>query len=512
MKSEAPSFADSVEQFEGLDRPVVMFVISRTYSLESSAEELYDATRGNWRISAAARDAAKFAFGIADGLIRTAYVIDSWGQSTEVDAPHGVVYEKPRAFFQGHETDETRSWLGKSVRHLAPAQGAANPVRLFLDGIPSTEPEGVGAYAAVMANEPLARIMYGDKELFHSNLIAWIFETFPQEADQVFGRFVGAGLGAERMVERERQNMDLVMHWPGKAPLVIENKVFAVPGRAQLEGYAEKASAWAEKPGAMLLLSPTRSSFLRDGFVTTSAGADGEQLVWQHLSFETLAESLELAFDGKAPSYEVETVLRYATVLKALAALVDSTRVSRTDEAVFALDESLGELLSKQTLNNLKKARAERVAEAVDQALQGAGFVTGDTCSVFSRTFPAVSSFVVVAVSGEKFRAGWQYQEGAFRLALILDNLTGKGAAAKARRAEFAASLPGLFDFTVLDEVLDSAGTSSAPKDKGQPGGAFNHFDPAFVYRYKKLPDLTVQQLIDAAILSYRQIGRSAWG
>lgn len=94
--------------------------------------------------------------------------------------------------------------------------------------------------------------MFGNSELFHNNMLAWILETFPHEADEVFGSLISpatAGSGTRR-VERERENLDLVMHWPDRGSLVIENKVFSVPDSAQLDKYSQKLSKWKQPVAA----------------------------------------------------------------------------------------------------------------------------------------------------------------------------------------------------------------------------------------------------------------------
>lgn len=481
-----------------IDRPVVMFVISRTYGEGISQERLYDATRGNWRIGPATRDKAELALGIADGVVRTAFEVNRWGAANESAAPWKAKAEENRWYFEGHETDETRAWLGLSVRHHAPSKGAANPVRLFLDGVPGPEEESIMDSSAVLQTEALGRIMFGNSELFHSNLIAWIFETFPEQADDVFGAFVtrGDSTGSDvRSVERERENLDLVMHWPDRGSLVIENKVFAVPTTEQLDRYAAKMAKWKLSIGGAMLLSPTRHQFLDHGYVTGEYTKDGRRIEWRHLSFETLAESLELAFDGLTPTYEVETVLRYCTVLRGLASMMAQATVRDTREDAFLVPESLSKSLPKQAVTGLVKARAAHSAAVIRHELALMAIFADGVDSGMSHSLPRLSWFAEVILGDVKFHAGWQYQGGTLSLALILDHLEGKGSAAKLRRAEFARLLPEFFSFDHVDDILGTAGIGVSTSTKKE--GPFGHFDPNFIYRYKKAESLTVQQLID---------------
>lgn len=484
-----------------IDRPVVMFVINRSYADPPNAGKLYDATRGNWRIGAATRKRAEIALGIADGIVRSAYEIDGWGSGADDSAPGGVEADQDRWYFRGHETEQTREWLGGSVRHLAPRQGAANPVRLFLDGVPPDESAGLKELTDALAAEPLGRIMYGNNELFHSNMIAWFFETFPAEADAVFAPLSGQSVstGHSRSVERERQSLDLVLNWPDRSSLVIENKVFATPTAHQLDRYAEKISRWNDAFGAAYLLSPTVPKFMEKGYDSGFHTKFGVPIIWKHLSFESLAEALELAIQSENRNYEAETVLRYANVLKMLSAIMQTTMVNDLSEWVMPEALRADQGISNQTMAGLRKARMARVCEIVTAALIDAGYQGGLAYSEMTRSQAAISWFSDVRVDGVSFRAGWQYQGDQFRLALILPHLNGRGDAAQLERSRFATQRADYLSFTVVDPALASEKRSVSTNDRGKSDGVFNHFDPDFIYRYKKVPELTVQQLIDGA-------------
>lgn len=142
----------------------------------------------------------------------------------------------------------------------------------------------------------LGRLMHGQRELFHSNLLGWFFDALPEAADAVFRPFTSEGSGTERAVKRESNNLDLVMTWPGRTPLVIENKVFSVPDLAQLNKYEKKTDQWGQKTSLMLL------STIPPGF--DSRG-------WKHVSYKELGEKILNALPDNM-SYEVETMRHYA--------------------------------------------------------------------------------------------------------------------------------------------------------------------------------------------------------
>ncbi|OCG74770.1 PD-(D/E)XK nuclease family protein [Microbacterium sediminis] len=455
-----------------ISEPTVMFVINRAWSPDADARATYDATRMYWRVGAETRERAVYALGVAGGVVRGAYRIEAWHAGPE----------KGRWGFDGVPAPEL-GVVGTSVERLAPPRGAANPVRLYLDGIPRAQKKPLAAIAHELNLEPLARIMYGQRELFHSNFLAWFFDALPDLAAAVFRDLTTddpSSAITERHVERERENLDLVMHWPGAAPLVIENKVFSLPERAQLDAYRGKTARWKGAPAQHVLLSMSPPRETVEG--------------WTYLSYQELSERIDVALaeSGDRSSYEIESVRRYSRVVRLLSALLDTTIVRAPDESAWLDDSELAEIDSKQTRMALRKLRARRVEERI--AVEGPRI--GWTGATITHGHPLVEWQRVVRLDGVgddvPIEAGWQYQEGQFRLFVVTPHLAGRSDSDKRAREEFAAAHPELFDFSPLREALAPLDDVVRPPDR------FGHFAPAFVYRYVKVPDLSVAQLIAA--------------
>lgn len=445
----------------------MIFVINRAWSPGQNNEATYDATRMYWRVGADTRGRAIYALGVAGGVVRGAYRIDSWHRGGA----------EGRWGFTGVPAPEL-GVVGTSVERLAPPRGAANPVRRYLDGVPPIDERPVGLIGRELNVEPLARIMYGQRELFHSNFLAWFFDTLPDLADTVFRDLtVDAEVddAGGRRVERERENLDLVLRWPDAAPLVIENKVFSLPDETQLVEYRAKTARWKGAPAQHVLLS---MSPLREPVES-----------WTYLSYQDLAERIDVALaDIDDASYEIETIRRYSRVVKLLSALLDTTVVHSSMESAWLDSTELAEIDSSQTRTALRKLRARRV-QAV---LAAEGPRIGWTEADISHGHPLVGWRRHVDVEGFEIQAGWQYQEGQFRLCIVLPHLAGRSDADKRAREAFATEHPELFDFAFLREILGS------PDGQMMPRTRFGHFAPDFVYRYVKAPDQSVQQLIDA--------------
>lgn len=344
-----------------------------------------------------------------------------------------------------------------------------------LDG-PETDVAFAEAARRIQAN-PLGRLMYGQRELFHSNLIAWFFDELPDAADAVFRPLTAVGDGSTRRVDRERQNLDLVLHWPDRAPLVIENKVFSMPGREQLDAYASLTAKWKVRP-SYVLLSLSAPTF--------------ELGAWSHLSYKSLAARIldELPV---SVSYEVETMRRYATLVFDLEELVSAVDVRSHSETVWLPEEQLAHVGSSQMRAALSKARAQRVAAVITQTVPGLEQPAG---SGLSNSTPLVESFEYVHTAGIDVHLGWQLQGVQFRRAVVYHDPSIRGHSSESRkeREELSRAHPSFFAFPA-----PLPNTAAGRKD-------FNHYAPNFVYRYVKTPNLTVGELVDAARRVHEEI------
>lgn len=326
--------------------------------------------------------------------------------------------------------------------------------------------------ARLLAREPLARIMYGQRELFHSNLLAWFFEEFPAEADEVFKLFSTPGGETSRAIKREFQNLDLVMLWPGRSPLVIENKVFALPDPIQLERYDEVLAKWKNLPQRVLL-----------GVVPPLREVDG----WRFVSYRDLAERIEHALVDRVSTYEVETMRHYARMIHRLVDLIEVTEIHTLNEDVWLAPELLAALDSNQLATALSKLRGHRVAADLNIRLGG-----GVDASL-SHGKPVLTWRRNIERDGFVVEAGLQLQEGQLRRYLTVPHLSGRTADHISVREEFAARHLDDFRFGGLGAAIDIDQVVTVPAI------GFLRFNPDFVYRYAKVSVLSAAQL-EAAI------------
>lgn len=123
---EAAIAARLSEPMPAVDAPLVMFKINRAWHSDSSPRDIYEATRGHWKVGWDTRHRAKYAVGVAFGIVRGAYEIESWFEST-------FPGDEGRWGFVGRSAPELEHIVGTNIRAIN-IDGSQNPYRKFLTG------------------------------------------------------------------------------------------------------------------------------------------------------------------------------------------------------------------------------------------------------------------------------------------------------------------------------------------------------------------------------------------
>lgn len=115
-----------------IHHPVLLIRINRQYRYGMTDEELYEVTRGIWKLGPRRED-ADYAFSVFHGVVRAVYEIQSW-HSERTTPYHRRVFEDPtpmpgRWEFVGKPADESirKLYVGRSVRDYF-KQGLQSPV------------------------------------------------------------------------------------------------------------------------------------------------------------------------------------------------------------------------------------------------------------------------------------------------------------------------------------------------------------------------------------------------
>lgn len=479
---------------------------------------LYDSTSKWWKISAGRTvpgpGAPEYAFAVHKGIVRAVYAIGGWRRSPD----------ETRLGFSGTESAELGDqYIGTDVSEYFP-KGAANPLRFVnCDAVPyvartdeerqeetaqveANRLQEIVRLAGEISNEPLAHIMYGAKELFHSNILAWFGKSMYTAASQVFDSLDPDPVDSDmlgrrhiRLVEREKQNLDLVVHWDDhRWPMIIENKVFSLPDTEQLEKYTKViAKDPALQGGRQVLLSLQDPGWDEDTYDTADRVPGGGS--WHRVSYGQLSTEILKVVPESDTSYEAETMRRYARLVGNLQEIADLVQVHSDGEKLALPSGLLNVLADRKLFDALSKFRARNVAQLVKQQLAASG-LTAEVGSDFSHSAVSIAAFHSLDIpDAPDGKFGWQIQDGQFRLFAVLTHLSGKTPADEQARVAWANEHLEYFDFTMVDEVLATAGDSVKPLVKASVPSGFGKYNPDFIYRYKSVPSLSISQLIEVA-------------
>ena len=111
--------------------PALLIRINRLYRHNMTPEELYEATRGVWKLGPRCTK-ARFAFAVFEGLVREVYEIESWhaaATTSYATRDASRLSTERRREFLGRIADETvrSAYVGRSVAKHFP-QGLQSPV------------------------------------------------------------------------------------------------------------------------------------------------------------------------------------------------------------------------------------------------------------------------------------------------------------------------------------------------------------------------------------------------
>jgi uncharacterized protein (DUF433 family) len=114
-----------------ITHPVILIRINRQFRPGMSSAEMYDSTRGVWRVGQR-RERARYAFAVFKGVVHEVYEIDAWhpaGSTVYKTGRQGDMNVPGRWEFTGRRAEESirSQYVGKSVRAYLP-WGLANPV------------------------------------------------------------------------------------------------------------------------------------------------------------------------------------------------------------------------------------------------------------------------------------------------------------------------------------------------------------------------------------------------
>lgn len=324
-----------------------------------------------------------------------------------------------------------------------------------------------------LESNPILAMSLGSRELFHSNLLAWFISSYEPVAR-------GLGLPGEVCVLREKEHTDLLIKHDDQRLMIIENKVFALPDTSQLARLGDPPRSSAAE---LVLLSLTPPGW-PDGSWTSPAGNR-----WTWLSYAQLSAKLRPALPAvaAADAYAGATLERWLDHLAHLDGLARMAGRPSQDDPVMLPEAQRAALRDARLDAPVQKMRYQQVAAGL--AARGVSATAG-----FTRGLGLVQKFTE---DPDGQRWGWQLQGDQFRLTIIVPEGHpghGRDQESRAAREEEAARHPGYFDFS----AVPVSGTATVSR--------YCHYAPDSVYRYVRVPGITVEQAVQLGYVYSQQI------
>ena len=119
-----------------IEEAVILIRINQAYSIDMSKQDLYDYTRGQWRLSVKRASKAKLVFSVFKGTIVEVYQIEKWvSAGVSMNRDNELIERKPderisnRYEFIGEIADKVtrEKYLNKSIKPLF-KKGNSNPI------------------------------------------------------------------------------------------------------------------------------------------------------------------------------------------------------------------------------------------------------------------------------------------------------------------------------------------------------------------------------------------------
>jgi len=122
-----------------ITEPVLIIRVNKLFHNGISATELYEITRGVWKIAEPRRSSVEYAFSVYDGVVKEVYKVNAWhpalstpykNRSENDITLNGEISMEGRAEFIGEvaKPEIRDKYLDRSVAFLF-SKGAANPVK-----------------------------------------------------------------------------------------------------------------------------------------------------------------------------------------------------------------------------------------------------------------------------------------------------------------------------------------------------------------------------------------------
>lgn len=265
----------------------------------------------------------------------------------------------------------------------------------------------VGRLVQALRDDALYAASLHSKELFHSNMLAWYVEHDPALGDLLVNAWGRATPAPPYRAGREEQGLDLVVRdATGQAVLVIENKVVSLPADGQLRDYDGRIKNLSGEP-ARVLLSLARPAW-------TGQQETLDEGTWVHHDYDEL-RTLLATVARRADVADPDMLRRWRQMLDRLVELLALVGDPAGEEPVRLPPALRQELATARLDGPVQRLRGQAIASTVRRRL-GDQFGQVQLGATVTNGSGLVDGFLPW---GQAVRAGWQLQDGDWRLAVV---------------------------------------------------------------------------------------------
>ena len=382
-----------------------------------------------------------------------------------------------------------------------------------------------------LINSPLFNLSLANKELFHSNFIAWFGKLYPALFVKLVNTLLcseqwAEGLDPHKMViRREYKNFDISVfdNEESKVPrLIIENKVKSVPTHEQLLEYERKIDN--DENVALLLLTMNEQLHTAIGNDTTTR--------WKIVNYTNLSSCLDSIMADVEDQYHRLLLDDYCKYVRSLETLINTFTNSDCflyDSKEYKLQEDLGlhdvcgkrkvqyaysrlvgELRDKQ-VDVVKKISKLRFCPNEVQVAWA--YTNAPLIEVRLKTSPKVDEYILIQVQGKQYRHCVEFFDKSIGKRIVKDNNNRFGPSEVGLQFLRDNYRNVLFGECALANYPTFEGKSKVfgQRQKGGEEGyckycngmpsSYNGLVSCFVYQWVELPEhISISDLIDAIV------------
>lgn len=161
------------------------------------------------------------------------------------------------------------------------------------------------AIAGELQKSPLYKLSLTNKELFHSNFIAWFGNEYPDQFIELIKLLLDKdelGWTGKITIEREYNHFDIaVLDGSGNLCLVVENKIKRIPTQHQLDEYEKVANRLGNIDFILLTMNEQCKEW------TSKSSA----IIWNIVDYHKLCTALQTVSESIPDFYHKALVYDY---------------------------------------------------------------------------------------------------------------------------------------------------------------------------------------------------------